>query len=132
MSTDIAGPWRCWLVRAGFVDVNTGFLTGFSVAGICPQRRTRLDCLIFDRGLDVLGDTVVEVGTADPNARLNILAANGSRMFATTWGDTLSILRRPDGVVLASEPYDDDRTRVFVSCGPRARKRITWRGRSSG
>ncbi len=29
-------------------------------------------------------------------------------MVATTWGDTLSMLRLPDGVVLASEPYDDD------------------------
>ena len=58
---------------------------------------------------DVLGEqTVREVGERDPNARLNILAANGSRMLATTWGDTLSILRLPDGVVLASEPYDDD------------------------
>ena len=47
-------------------------------------------------------------GTADPLARLNILAANGSRLLATAWGDTLSILRRDDGVVLASEPYDDD------------------------
>ena len=36
------------------------------------------------------------------------MAANGSRLLATTWGDTLSILRRDDGVVLASEPYDDD------------------------
>ena len=44
---------------------------------------------------------------ADPTARLNILAANGSRLLATTWGDTLSVLRRPDGVVVASEPYDD-------------------------
>ena len=67
-----------------------------------------LAALIFGRGLDALGDTVVEVGAADPNARLNILAANGSRMIATTWGDTLSALHRPDGVVLASEPYDDD------------------------
>lgn len=67
-----------------------------------------LAALIFERGLDALGDTVVEVGAADPNARLNILAANGSRMLATTWGDTLSVLRRDDGVVLASEPYDDD------------------------
>ena len=67
-----------------------------------------LAALIFERGLDRLGDTVVEVGAADPNARLNILAANGSRLLATTWGDTLSVLRRPDGVVLASEPYDDD------------------------
>jgi glutamine amidotransferase len=67
-----------------------------------------LAALIFERGLDRLGDTIVEVGTADPNARLNILAANGSRLLATTWGDTLSVLTIPDGVVLASEPYDDD------------------------
>jgi glutamine amidotransferase len=67
-----------------------------------------LAALIFDRGLDALGDTIVEVAAADPNARLNILAANGSRLLATTWGDTLSALRRDDGVVLASEPYDDD------------------------
>jgi glutamine amidotransferase len=67
-----------------------------------------LAALIFERGLDALGDTVAEVGGSDPNARLNILAANGSRLLATTWGDTLSILRRDDGVVLASEPYDDD------------------------
>jgi glutamine amidotransferase len=67
-----------------------------------------LAALIFDRGLDALGDTLVEVGSADPNARLNILAANGSRLLGTTWGDTLSVLRRDDGVVLASEPYDDD------------------------
>jgi gamma-glutamyl hercynylcysteine S-oxide hydrolase len=63
---------------------------------------------IFAEGLDRLADIVVSVGTADPTARLNILAANGSRLLATTWGDTLSVLRRPDGVVVASEPYDDD------------------------
>jgi len=67
-----------------------------------------LAALIFQRGLDALGQTIAEVGALDPNARLNILAANGSRMVATTWGDTLSMLRLPDGVVLASEPYDDD------------------------
>jgi glutamine amidotransferase len=67
-----------------------------------------LAALIFDRGLDALGDTIVEVAAADPNARLNILAANGSRLLATPWGDTLSVLRRDDGVVVASEPYDDD------------------------
>ena len=67
-----------------------------------------LAALIFDRGLDALGDTIVEVAAADPNARLNILAANGTQLRATTWGDTLSVLRRDDGVVLASEPYDDN------------------------
>ena len=67
-----------------------------------------LAALIFERGLDALGDTIVEVAASDPNARLNILASNGSRLVATTWGDTLSVLRRVDGVVLASEPYDDN------------------------
>jgi glutamine amidotransferase len=67
-----------------------------------------LAALIFERGLDALCDIVAEVAAADPNARLNILAANGSQLRATTWGDTLSVLRRDDGVVLASEPYDDN------------------------
>jgi glutamine amidotransferase len=67
-----------------------------------------LAALIFERGMEALADTIVEVGGADPNARLNILAGDGSRLVATTWGDTLSVLRRDDGVVVASEPYDDD------------------------
>lgn len=67
-----------------------------------------LAAMIFARGLGVLGETICEVAAADPGARLNILAANGSRLLATAWGDTLSILRRDDGVVLASEPYDND------------------------
>jgi gamma-glutamyl hercynylcysteine S-oxide hydrolase len=67
-----------------------------------------LAALIFERGLDVLGDTIVEVATTDPNARLNILAGNGSELRATTWGDTLFVRRDADGVVLASEPFDDD------------------------
>jgi gamma-glutamyl hercynylcysteine S-oxide hydrolase len=67
-----------------------------------------LAALIFERGLDVLGDTIVEVATTDPNARLNILAGNGSELRATTWGDTLFMRRDADGVVLASEPIDDD------------------------
>lgn len=67
-----------------------------------------LAATIFARGLDALGDTIVEIGAADPLARLNILTINGSRLIATAWGDTLSLLRRDDGVVLASEPYDDD------------------------
>ena len=67
-----------------------------------------LAALIFERGLDTLGATIMEVAANDPNARLNILAANGSRLIATTWGDTLSALQRDDGFVLASEPYDDN------------------------
>jgi glutamine amidotransferase len=82
---------------------------------LAPSRRAEsvvdsalLAALIFERGLGALGDTVTGVAAADPNARLNILASDGSRLLATTWGDSLSVLRRDDGVVLASEPYDDD------------------------
>jgi gamma-glutamyl hercynylcysteine S-oxide hydrolase len=83
-----------------------------AVLPLSPKAESTVDsallaALIFDRGLDALGDTIVEVAAADPNARLNILAANGTRLIATTWGDTLSVLRRDDGVVLSSEPYDD-------------------------
>lgn len=67
-----------------------------------------LAALIFDRDMDALADTITGVAADDPNARLNIVAGNGSRLLATTWGDSLSVLRRDDGVVLASEPYDDD------------------------
>jgi glutamine amidotransferase len=80
---------------------------------VSPKAESMVDsallaALIFDRGLNALADTITEVALADPNARLNILAADGSRLLATTWGDTLSVLRADDGVVLASEPYDDD------------------------
>ena len=67
-----------------------------------------LAALIFGQGVDAVGDVVRKIGTADPEARLNVLAANGSVMLATTWGDTLSMLHDDDGVLLASEPCDDD------------------------
>ncbi|WP_423488399.1 ergothioneine biosynthesis protein EgtC [Mycobacteroides sp. PCS013] len=69
---------------------------------------------IFASGPENLGETVRRVGAADPSARLNILAANGNELIATTWGDTLSILEAADGVVVASEPYDDDPSWVDI------------------
>jgi len=68
----------------------------------------QLAAVVFARGVEALGDVVVEVGTADPTARLNLLATDGTRLLATTWGDTLSVLTTDEGTVLASEPYDDD------------------------
>ena len=64
--------------------------------------------LVFARGPDALGGTVTEVAAADPGARLNLLAADGTRLLATTWGDTLSVLVTEEGTALASEPWDDD------------------------
>ena len=95
-----------WLLsHNGVVDRAVLPMTS-SAESVCDS--ALLAAAIFTRGLDALGDTVVEIGSADPDARLNVLAGNGSRLLATTWGDTLSILRRDDGVVLASEPYDND------------------------
>ena len=95
-----------WLLSHNGVVDRTVLPPTSSAESVCDS--AILAAAIFARGLDALGDTIVEFGTADPIARLNILAANGSRLLATAWGDTLSILRRDDGVVLASEPYDDD------------------------
>jgi glutamine amidotransferase len=67
-----------------------------------------LAALVFDRGPSTMGETVVEVARRDPAARLNLLATDGTRLLATTWGDTLSVLTTPDGTVVASEPWDDD------------------------
>lgn len=95
-----------WLLSHNGIVDRAVLPTTSGAESICDS--AILAAVIFERGLDALGRTIVEIGEADPGARLNILAANGSRMVATAWGDTLSILRRPDGVVLASEPYDND------------------------
>ena len=95
-----------WLLSHNGV-VDRGVLAPSSSAeSVCDS--AILASTMFARGLDALGETIAEIAAADPDARLNVLAANGSRLLATTWNDTLSILRRDDGVVLASEPYDDD------------------------
>jgi glutamine amidotransferase len=95
-----------WLLsHNGVVDRTVLPLTA-AAESVCDS--AMLAAAIFALGLDVLGETIAQIGSLDPTARLNMLAANGSRMLATAWGDTLSILRRDDGVVLASEPYDDD------------------------
>ncbi|MGA8544614.1 MAG: ergothioneine biosynthesis protein EgtC [Mycobacterium sp.] len=94
-----------WLLSHNGIVNRRVLPAGLRIESVCDS--AILAALIFDRGLDALGETIVKVGTDDPTARLNIMAANGSRLLATTWGDTLSILRRDDGLVLASEPYDD-------------------------
>ena len=94
-----------WLLSHNGVVDRAVLPPGSSAESVCDS--AMLAATIFARGLDVLGATVVQIGDADPDARLNVLAADGSRLLATVWGDTLSVLRRDDGVVLASEPYDD-------------------------
>lgn len=95
-----------WLLSHNGV-VNSAVLPTCSRAeSVCDS--AILAATVFARGAEVLGEVIAEAGAADPQARLNVLAANGSRLLATTWGDTLSMLHGADGVVLASEPYDED------------------------
>jgi glutamine amidotransferase len=63
---------------------------------------------VFARGPEGIGKIVPELARLDPQARLNLLATDGRRIMATTWGDTLWYLVEGDGIVVASEPYDDD------------------------
>jgi glutamine amidotransferase len=63
---------------------------------------------LFEFGPERAGEFVTDVGKRDPAARLNLLLTDGERILATRWNDTLSVLCTDDGVVVASEPYDDD------------------------
>jgi gamma-glutamyl hercynylcysteine S-oxide hydrolase len=63
---------------------------------------------LFDFGPERAGEFVADLGKRDPGARLNLLLTDGSRILATRWHATLSVLRTEEGVVVASEPYDDD------------------------
>jgi glutamine amidotransferase len=49
-----------------------------------------------------------DVAALDPNACLNMLATDGTRIVATTWAETLCYRAGDDGVLVASEPHDDD------------------------
>ena len=62
----------------------------------------------LDRGCGPAGRGGHRGARLDPHARLSLLLTDGERILATTWGDPLSYLVEPDGVVVASEPYDDD------------------------
>lgn len=63
---------------------------------------------VLDRGVNRLVETVRAVAATDPDASLNLLLGDGHRVLALSWGDPMSYLVEPDGVVVASEPYDDD------------------------
>ena len=101
-------PFRCgrWLLSHNSV-VSRDILGPHSAAeSMCDS--ALLAAHLADFGPDRVGEFVVDVGKRDPAARLNLLVADGDRILATRWNDTLSVLRTDDGVVVASEPFDDD------------------------
>lgn len=95
-----------WLFSHNGVVDRSVLTGGASAESVCDS--AILAAHIFAAGMDRLGEMIAEVGVADPQARLNVVACDGSSMWATTWGETLSMLHTDDGVLLASEPFDDD------------------------
>ena len=51
---------------------------------------------------------VVEVAAAAPESRLNLLLTDGATIVAAAWTHSLWVRALPGGVVVASEPYDED------------------------
>jgi glutamine amidotransferase len=71
-----------------------------------------LFALVLDRldAGDAMSEAVAGVITAVENlttGRLNLVLTDGERVAATAFGESLFV-RRGDGVVVASEPFDDD------------------------
>jgi glutamine amidotransferase len=63
---------------------------------------------VFASGPDEVDRVVLEVAALDPAATLSLLLTDGASLTAVTWGDPASYLVEPDGVAVASEPWDDD------------------------
>jgi gamma-glutamyl hercynylcysteine S-oxide hydrolase len=63
---------------------------------------------IFAAGPRDVVTTLRSVATRDTDAYLSVLLTDGASVLGVTWGDELSYLVEPDGVVVASEPWDDD------------------------
>jgi gamma-glutamyl hercynylcysteine S-oxide hydrolase len=58
--------------------------------------------------------SVVRLAASTAGGRLNLLAADGGEIVATAYGDTLTYRADARGVVVASEPYDDEQGWVDV------------------
>jgi glutamine amidotransferase len=64
----------------------------------------------LDAGASLAGAlaAVVRLAASTAGGRLNLLATDGGEIVATAFGDTLSYRADDRGVVVASEPYDDE------------------------
>ena len=61
-----------------------------------------------ERPADALAGTVTGIWAAGGTGRFNLLLTDGQTIAATAAGDSLCYRHRPDGVIVASEPPDDD------------------------
>lgn len=103
-----AAPFRQgrWLLSHNGVVDRTVLGPHQAAESVCDS--AVLAAHLFDFGPERVAEFVTDVGKRDPGARLNLLLTDGEQIIATRWTDSLSVLQASDGVVVASEPYDDD------------------------
>jgi glutamine amidotransferase len=113
-----------FLLSGGGLFSHNGAVDPAAIAAVLPSS-ARAETLMDSALLAALVSSLLESGTPLPDAlaettlrvrtgRLNLLATNGQIVAATTWGDTLSWIRRDGGVLVSSEPDDDDPAWVDV------------------
>jgi dimethylhistidine N-methyltransferase len=61
-----------------------------------------------ERAADALAGTISDIAAAGGTGRFNLLLTDGEVIAATAAGDSLYYVRRASGVIVASEPSDDD------------------------
>jgi glutamine amidotransferase len=108
MDESACAPFQCgaWLLsHNGIVDRD---VLGPQSAAESMCDAAQLAAYVFARDPLDVGKIVADIGRRDPGARLNLLLTDGNQLLATTWGDTLSTRQTGDGVLVASEPFDDD------------------------
>jgi glutamine amidotransferase len=115
--------WQRWLfshngVVRGWPDSMAALAAGLPVTDLLTMPAPTDAALLFlllrnrlragEKAEPAVAELVTEVAAAAPDSRLNLLLTDGDTVLATAWGHALSVLRKPDRVVIASEPYDAD------------------------
>jgi len=85
---------------------------GYAVESTCDA--ALLAALLWQRldqgmGLETaVVELLRDVTALDPNACLNMMATDGTTIVATAWRETLCYRVQEDGIMVASEPHDDE------------------------
>jgi gamma-glutamyl hercynylcysteine S-oxide hydrolase len=112
-----SGPWL-WSVNGAVSADPVGLRRSISdtrAAGIEGSSDSELlFALLLDRLDDGYDAAAALVDLLAIPGRLNLLLTDGSTIWATAWGDTLWTRSWAGGVVVASEPFDDDPEWVAV------------------
>jgi glutamine amidotransferase len=105
-------------VVRGWPDSMTKLAASLPVADLltleAPTDSALLWALVHDRlrdgvaALEAVSSVLSETERAAPGSRLNLLLTDGTSIIATTAGHALSVRHDARGVLVSSEPLDDD------------------------